>query len=313
MTKSQIVNTIDAYLKQDGQNVIKISNDADVKLAKPEKKDKYLFSYADVVRYFKDIDNMLTEAENQNLYGGVIELRRKYEFSSVLANINNNRIPFIYDEKQIEIVHQQTNQEDMNNTTETLHTMPIQPMQGMQMPQPGMYAPPYGMGYTPIENEKLLSLKVREERYNDLNDKYNDLKSEYKDLKDRYRTLKREKEELKILNDIAEKKHELDLQEQLLKKKSVLENEGLQSLLALAIEKGAPLMQKPAVPEVPAGLGAVQNVSQVKKNVIEAIAQLPDNVAMEVQKFLQHLIAKNSKNASHNQVFEEAQVVDYTN
>ena len=149
---------------------------------------------------------------------------------------------------------------------------------------------PMGLGYTPVATTDWISSKVIEERYRDLLRDNDTLREDNKDLRSQLRTLNEEKASLRLQLDTADKKHELQLKEELLNKKGFWESpafekvsESLGAVLPLVAEK---MMSAPA--QAPVAALAGTNLSLAKSEFIKMISnpQITDEIIGELYEFL---------------------------
>ena len=149
---------------------------------------------------------------------------------------------------------------------------------------------PMGLGYTPVATTDWISSKVIEERYRDLLRDNDTLREDNKDLRSQLRTLNEEKSSLRLQLDTADKKHELQLKEELLNKKGFWESpafekvsESLGAVLPLVAEK---MMSAPA--QAPVAALAGTNLSLAKSEFIKMISnpQITDEIIGELYEFL---------------------------
>lgn len=150
---------------------------------------------------------------------------------------------------------------------------------------------PMGLGYTPVATTDWISSKVIEERYRDLLRDNDTLREDNKDLRSQVRTLNEEKASLRLQLDTADKKHELQLKEELLNKKGFWESsafekvsETLGAAIPLVVEK----MMSAQAPVAPVAALAGANLSLVKSEFIKVISspQISDEIIGELYEFL---------------------------
>ena len=175
-------------------------------------------------------------------------------------------------------------------TAPTVPTVPTPPTAPTVPSVPNAMGYPMGLGYTPVATTDWISSKVIEERYRDLLRDNDTLREDNKDLRSQLRTLNEEKASLRLQLDTADKKHELQLKEELLNKKGFWESpafekvsESLGAVLPLVAEK---MMSAPA--QVPVAALAGTNLSLAKSEFIKMISnpQITDEIIGELYEFL---------------------------
>jgi len=175
-------------------------------------------------------------------------------------------------------------------TAPTVPTVPTPPTAPTVPSVPNAMGSPMGLGYTPVATTDWISSKVIEERYRDLLRDNDTLREDNKDLRSQLRTLNEEKASLRLQLDTADKKHELQLKEELLNKKGFWESpafekvsESLGAVLPLVAEK---MMSAPA--QAPVAALAGTNLSLAKSEFIKMISnpQITDEIIGELYEFL---------------------------
>ena len=175
-------------------------------------------------------------------------------------------------------------------TAPTVPTVPTPPTAPTVPSVPNAMGYPMGLGYTPVATTDWISSKVIEERYRDLLRDNDTLREDNKDLRSQLRTLNEEKASLRLQLDTADKKHELQLKEELLNKKGFWESpafekvsESLGAVLPLVAEK---MMSAPA--QAPVAALAGTNLSLAKSEFIKMISnpQITDEIIGELYEFL---------------------------
>jgi hypothetical protein len=149
----------------------------------------------------------------------------------------------------------------------------------MQMAAPA----PSAMGYTQVPQHDWVSLKVKEERYKDLDDKLKKLEQELLDCKSdlRIEKEKRSTAELK-LNTISEKK-DFEKERALADKESAFDklanNEALVSGLGAALGKLPEVFSQMKQTPGAVGMGnPLQGYSKEKQDFIKDLKEAPDGV-----------------------------------
>lgn len=266
-----VVQKIQEFLSKSAENVISVTQGT-VRLSKNEL-PKYAFSLSDIERLYGSVQGLIQQLPEKGFTSDVkVDLKKIYGKGADSSQRIFQTLTINFKSKNTE------NQTVMNNITTPQPTSVPQNPFGLGTPQQLLQ-----LGYTMIPQTDVISAKVREERYDDIKRERDQLLEDKKDLKSEIRTLKEQNASLKLDLSIAEKKHELNLKEELLNKKSWVESPAMEKF-GEALGVIAPVVvQKMMNAPVPAGLGN-PTLSEIKQHFIAYISS--PNVTDEQIEFL---------------------------
>ena len=257
----ELVERIEKVLKESTEHAIAVSK-GDARLSKSTGR-KFLFSLSDINSLYGSVNSFINQLPVSGFTGEVtIDLhrlrpdRKSYKIDTLMINFKPK---------------------DLSAAEGLPQTSQIVPAPTAALPA-NMAAPvsyPAGLGYTPVLHTDWIQSKVIEERYRDLQRDNDDLREQNKDLRSQVRTLNEEKASLRLQLDTADKKHELQLKEELLNKKSFFESPAFQTItdtmgtvLPMVAERfmgGATAAATPAL--------AAADLSPVKREFLNIISQ----------------------------------------
>ena len=272
---------IEQFLSENPANIITVTQGT-ARLAK-EVAPKYGFSLQDIHTLYGSVDDFLNFLPSKGFTKNVkIDLKRLYGAGAKQTTYKIETLTLNF--------KKESSMPNENTPPQSISSTPIAPDQTTIPTQPTAMGYPMGLGYTPVATTEWIGSKVIEERYRDLLRDNDALREDNKDLRSQVRVLNEEKANLKLQIDTAEKKHELQLKEELLNKKGFWESpafekvsESLGAVLPLVAEK---MMSAPAQAPVAALAGA--NLSLAKSEFIKVISnpQISDEIIGELYEYL---------------------------
>lgn len=212
----ELVERIENFLNESTEHAIAVSK-GDARLSKSTGR-KFLFSLSDINSLYGSVNSFINQLPVSGFTGEVtIDLhklrpdRKSYKIDTLMINFKPK---------------------DLSAAEGLPQTSQIVPAPAAALPT-SMAAPvsyPAGLGYTPVLHTDWIQSKVIEERYRDLQRDNDDLREQNKDLRSQVRTLNEEKASLRLQLDTADKKHELQLKEELLNKKGFYESPAFEKI-----------------------------------------------------------------------------------
>lgn len=289
---------IEQFLSENPANIITVTQGT-ARLAK-EVAPKYGFSLQDIHTLYGSVDDFLNFLPSKGFTTNVkIDLKRLYGAGAKQTTYKIETLTLNF--------KKESSMPNENTPPQSITSTPIAPAQSSvaqtTIPtQPTAMGYPMGLGYTPVATTDWISSKVIEERYRDLLRDNDALREDNKDLRSQVRVLNEEKANLKLQLDTAEKKHELQLKEELLNKKGFWESpafekvsESLGAIAPLVVEK---VMSASASTTAPVAALAGANLSPAKNEFIKLISdpQITDEQISE----LYDLISRNDEQTASN-------------
>lgn len=273
-----VVQKIQEFLSKSAENVITVTEGTH-RLPKKEL-PKYAFSLLDIERLYGSVRGLIQKLPELGFSTDVkVDLKKIYGKGAESSQRIFQTLTINFKSKDTE------NQPIMEQVQPNPPALPSAFPQGLNIPQQLL-----SLGYTMIPQTDVISAKVREERYEDIKRERDQLLEDKKDLKSEIRTLKAQNETLKLDLSIAEKKHELNLKEERLNKKSWVESPAMEKI-SEALGEVAPLVvQKMMNAPVSAGLGK-PTLSEIKQHFIAYISS--PNVTDEQIEFLFNQLNNN--------------------
>ena len=278
---------IEQFLSENPANIITVTQGT-ARLAK-EVAPKYGFSLQDIHTLYGSVDDFLNFLPSKGFTKNVkIDLKRLYGSGAKQATYKIETLTLNF-KKESSMPNENTPPQSINST-------PIAPA------QPTAMGYPMGLGYTPVATTEWINSKVIEERYRDLLRDNDALREDNKDLRSQVRVLNEEKANLKLQLDTAEKKHELQLKEELLNKKGFWDSpafekvsESLGAIAPLVVEK---VMSAPASTTAPVAALAGANLSPTKNEFIKLISD-PQITDEQISELYEYLIRNDEQTASN--------------
>ena len=271
---------IEQFLSENPANIITVTQGT-ARLAK-QASPKYGFTLQDIHTLYGSVSDFLKALPTKGFTTDVkIDLKRLYGSGAKQTSYKIETLTLNFKKET-----------PMNEVAPapTAPNIPTAPTVPSVPTPPNAMGYPMGLGYTPVATTDWITSKVIEERYRDLLRDNDTLREDNKDLRSQVRTLNEEKASLRLQLDTADKKHELQLKEELLNKKGFWESsafekvsETLGAAIPLVVEK---MMSAPAQAPVVALAGA--NLSLVKSEFIKVISspQISDEIIGELYEFL---------------------------
>ena len=289
---------IEQFLSENPANIITVTQGT-ARLAK-EVAPKYGFSLQDIHTLYGSVDDFLNFLPSKGFTKNVkIDLKRLYGAGAKQTTYKIETLTLNF--------KKESSMPNENTPPQSITSTPIAPAQSSvaqtTIPtQPTAMGYPMGLGYTPVATTDWISSKVIEERYRDLLRDNDALREDNKDLRSQVRTLNEEKSSLKLQLDTADKKHELALKEELLKKKGFWESpafekvsESLGAIVPLVAEK---VMSAPASTTAPVAALAGANLSPTKNEFIKLISD-PQITDEQISELYEYLIRNDEQTASN--------------
>ena len=289
---------IEQFLSENPANIITVTQGT-ARLAK-EVAPKYGFSLQDIHTLYGSVDDFLNFLPSKDFTTNVkIDLKRLYGAGAKQTTYKIETLTLNF--------KKESSMPNENTPPQSITSIPIAPAQSSvaqtTIPtQPTAMGYPMGLGYTPVATTDWIGSKVIEERYRDILRDNDALREDNKDLRSQVRVLNEEKANLKLQLDTAEKKHELQLKEELLNKKGFWESpafekvsESLGAIAPLVVEK---VMSASASTTAPVAALAGANLSPAKNEFIKLISdpQITDEQISE----LYDLISRNDEQTASN-------------
>ena len=263
---------IEQFLSENPANIITVTQGT-ARLAK-EVAPKYGFSLQDIHTLYGSVDDFLNFLPSKGFTTNVkIDLKRLYGAGAKQTTYKIETLTLNF--------KKESSMPNENTPPQSITSTPIAPAQSSvaqtTIPtQPTAMGYPMGLGYTPVATTDWIGSKVIEERYRDLLRDNDALREDNKDLRSQVRVLNEERANLKLQLDTAEKKHELQLKEELLNKKGFWESpafekvsDSLGAIAPLIVEK---VMSAPASTTAPVVALAGANLSPAKNEFIKLIS-----------------------------------------
>ena len=289
---------IKQFLSENPANIITVTQGT-ARLAK-EVAPKYGFSLQDIHTLYGSVDDFLNFLPSKGFTTNVkIDLKRLYGAGAKQTTYKIETLTLNF--------KKESSMPNENTPPQSITSIPIAPAQSSvaqtTIPtQPTAMGYPMGLGYTPVATTYWINSNVIEERYRDLL-RYNDaLREDNKDLRSQVRVLNEEKANLKLQLDTAEKKHELQLKEELLNKKGFWDSpafekvsESLGAIAPLVVEK---VMSAPASTTAPVAALAGANLSPTKNEFIKLISD-PQITDEQISELYEYLIRNDEQTASN--------------
>ena len=274
---------IEQFLSENPANIITVTQGT-ARLAK-QASPKYGFTLQDIQTLYGSVSDFLKALPAKGFTTDVkIDLKRLYGAGAKQTTYKIETLTLNFKKET------PMNEVAPAPTAPTVPTVPTPPTAPTVPSVPNAMGYPMGLGYTPVATTDWISSKVIEERYRDLLRDNDTLREDNKDLRSQLRTLNEEKASLRLQLDTADKKHELQLKEELLNKKGFWESpafekvsESLGAVLPLVAEK---MMSAPA--QAPVAALAGTNLSLAKSEFIKMISnpQITDEIIGELYEFL---------------------------
>ena len=290
---------IEQFLSENPANIITVTQGT-ARLAK-EVAPKYGFSLQDIHTLYGSVDDFLNFLPSKGFTKNVkIDLKRLYGAGAKQTTYKIETLTLNF--------KKESSMPNENTPPQSITSTPIAPAQSSvaqtTIPtQPTAMGYPMGLGYTPVATTDWISSKVIEERYRDLLRDNDALREDNKDLRSQVRTLNEEKSSLKLQLDTADKKHELALKEELLKKKGFWESpvfekvsESLGAIVPLVADK---VMSAPASTTTPIAALAGANLSPAKNEFIKLISD-PQITDEQISELYEYLITGNDEQTASN-------------
>jgi len=290
---------IEQFLSENPANIITVTQGT-ARLAK-EVAPKYGFSLQDIHTLYGSVDDFLNFLPSKGFTKNVkIDLKRLYGAGAKQATYKIETLTLNF--------KKESSMPNENTPPQSITSTPIAPAQSSvtqtTIPtQPTAMGYPMGLGYTPVATTDWINSKVIEERYRDLLRDNDTLREDNKDLRSQVRVLNEEKANLKLQLDTAEKKHELQLKEELLNKKGFWESpafekvsESLGAIAPLVVEK---VMSAPASTTAPVAALAGANLSPAKNEFIKLISD-PQITDEQISELYEYLISRNDEQTASN-------------
>ena len=290
---------IEQFLSENPANIITVTQGT-ARLAK-EVAPKYGFSLQDIHTLYGSVDDFLNFLPSKGFIKNVkIDLKRLYGAGAKQTTYKIETLTLNF--------KKESSMPNENTPPQSITSTPIAPAQSSvaqtTIPtQPTAMGYPMGLGYTPVATTEWIGSKVIEERYRDLLRDNDALREDNKDLRSQVRVLNEEKANLKLQLDTAEKKHELQLKEELLNKKGFWESpafekvsESLGAIVPLVAEK---VMSAPASTTTPVAALAGANLSPVKNEFIKLISD-PQITDEQISELYEYLISRNDEQTASN-------------
>ena len=284
---------IEQFLSENPANIITVTQGT-ARLAK-EVAPKYGFSLQDIHTLYGSVDDFLNFLPSKGFTTNVkIDLKRLYGAGAKQTTYKIETLTLNF--------KKESSMPNENTPPQSISSTPIAPAQTTMPTQPTAMGYPMGLGYTPVATTEWIGSKVIEERYRDLLRDNDALREDNKDLRSQVRVLNEEKANLKLQLDTAEKKHELQLKEELLNKKGFWESpafekvsESLGAIAPLVVEK---VMSAPASTTAPVAALAGANLSPAKNEFIKLISdpQITDEQISELYEY----ISRNDEQTASN-------------
>lgn len=289
---------IEQFLSENPANIITVTQGT-ARLAK-EVAPKYGFSLQDIHTLYGSVDDFLNFLPSKGFTKNVkIDLKRLYGAGAKQTTYKIDTLTLNF--------KKESSMPNENTPPQSITSTPIAPAQSSvaqtTIPtQPTAMGYPMGLGYTPVATTDWINSKVIEERYRDLLRDNDTLREDNKDLRSQVRVLNEEKANLKLQLDTAEKKHELQLKEELLNKKGFWESpafekvsESLGAIAPLVVEK---VMSAPASTTAPVAALAGANLSPAKNEFIKLISD-PQITDEQISELYEYLIRNDEQTASN--------------
>lgn len=290
---------IEQFLSENPANIITVTQGT-ARLAK-KVAPKYGFSLQDIHTLYGSVDDFLNFLPSKGFTKNVkIDLKRLYGAGAKQTTYKIETLTLNF--------KKESSMPNENTPPQSITSTPIAPAQSSvaqtTIPtQPTAMGYPMGLGYTPVATTEWIGSKVIEERYRDLLRDNDALREDNKDLRSQVRVLNEEKANLKLQLDTAEKKHELQLKEELLNKKGFWESpafekvsESLGAIVPLVAEK---VMSAPASTTTPVAALAGANLSPVKNEFIKLISD-PQITDEQISELYEYLISRNDEQTASN-------------
>ena len=290
---------IEQFLSENPANIITVTQGT-ARLAK-EVAPKYGFSLQDIHTLYGSVDDFLNFLPSKGFTKNVkIDLKRLYGAGAKQTTYKIDTLTLNF--------KKESSMPNENTPPQSITSTPIAPAQSSvaqtTIPtQPTAMGYPMGLGYTPVATTDWINSKVIEERYRDLLRDNDTLREDNKDLRSQVRVLNEEKANLKLQLDTAEKKHELQLKEELLNKKGFWESpafekvsESLGAIAPLVVEK---VMSAPASTTAPVAALAGANLSPAKNEFIKLISD-PQITDEQISELYEYLISRNDEQTASN-------------
>nr|WP_315011340.1 hypothetical protein [uncultured Capnocytophaga sp.] len=289
---------IKQFLSENPANIITVTQGT-ARLAK-EVAPKYGFSLQDIHTLYGSVDDFLNFLPSKGFTTNVkIDLKRLYGAGAKQTTYKIETLTLNF--------KKESSMPNENTPPQSITSIPIAPAQSSvaqtTIPtQPTAMGYPMGLGYTPVATTDWINSKVIEERYRDLLRDNDALREDNKDLRSQVRVLNEEKANLKLQLDTAEKKHELQLKEELLNKKGFWDSpafekvsESLGAIAPLVVEK---VMSAPASTTAPVAALAGANLSPTKNEFIKLISD-PQITDEQISELYEYLIRNDEQTASN--------------
>lgn len=285
---------IEQFLSENPANIITVTQGT-ARLAK-EVAPKYGFSLQDIHTLYGSVDDFLNFLPSKGFTKNVkIDLKRLYGAGAKQTTYKIETLTLNF--------KKESSMPNENTPPQSISSTPIAPAQTTIPTQPTAMGYPMGLGYTPVATTDWINSKVIEERYRDLLRDNDALREDNKDLRSQVRVLNEEKANLKLQLDTAEKKHELQLKEELLNKKGFWESpafekvsESLGAIAPLVVEK---VMSAPASTTAPVAALAGANLSPAKNEFIKLISE-PQITDEQISELYEYLISRNDEQTASN-------------
>ncbi|AVM49313.1 hypothetical protein [Capnocytophaga sp. oral taxon 878] len=280
-----VAEKITQFLSTHPDNVVTVTQ-GNYRLAKSEA-PKYGFSLNDIKSKFGSSEAFIKSLPNNGFTSGAnLDFRRLYFRNGKQNSYKMDSLTLTFKKEE-----EMTPNEVPPSETTMMPNAPIvsqqpQPTIGFSntptasmatQNMPNAMGYPMGLGYTPVATTDWISSKVTEERYRDLLRDNDTLREDNKDLRSQVRVLHEEKAALKLQLDTADKKHELQLKEEILNKKSFWESPGFEkvsealgSIVPFVIEKVS--ASSAAATAVPALAQPNTSLSETKQAFMRIIA-----------------------------------------
>lgn len=285
----ELVQKIEFFLIQNPTHALHIYQGENS--LKKTKAPKQYWTQEDVEGLFGSVENLLKSLSKKGFTNGTkIQLVRLY------ANGGKHNIgePMVLNfPNQITEKEEVTNQmQENHNSLNTINTM---------QPQPAfMGQPQYGMGFTQVPTSDFVSLKVKEERMDDLKNENYRLKEEIAETKSELRKERDEKRSLQLRLDTLEEKHSLEMKKAELDRKSFFESPGFEKVSETLGTILPPIIQSQT--QKSSGGLAGADLSPIKQQFVMLIQnnELTDRELQLCLKFIENQRSKKQKIEQEN-------------
>lgn len=284
-----IIQKIKDHLSKSTRNFITVQNGTK-RLKKDAFHNKFLWSEKDVEENFGSVEELLKQLPSHGFGSeSLLLLRTKYS--------NNNYIDKgqftlkLKDEALVKPIEKEKNVQMTSHDQIQKQDQSHQPNNPAHISTPPSVQPQYGLGFTPVATNEWTDLKVKEQRYFDIETKNRELLTELQDAKSENRILKEDNASLNRKLDTIEDRHSLALEREALGKKSFLDSESGQKAIE-ALGAALPMLLERKAVAAPMLGNPHASLSQTKQQFIQMISQ--DQVSDEQIIMLYHIMQYSS-------------------